>query len=671
MINWIELTTKSEYNKGPPSGLINYGIGITDQQHVIIFGGFVDTSLNVCNMRMRNLTKYCDLWILDMNSGSNLFASIRPSSPICGYTKINLIYGDLFLVFNTALLNQVKLLNITELSLYHLPTFGMPQDLMRTAFGVVQINTTNFWIFGGYNENDGVIKEIDPEYSVFELSLNGIDVPISSSVKTSPTTVLNTSSKIPTSSIVESNYTSTSTDFFTTSIKPVQKTGLLERNSTISEPGGQKSSWTIIFISSLCTFAFFMIILFYLKFRRKYKKEIQYQTKTLENSLETAKKETKAKIIHDNIILNELNKKKKATNNSNAKSTQRNTQNDTKEKKVAKGKPKESFIKTVPNALNTPIIDAVPCELENTSFVFENKCKLGDDLDKINLINSKGNAEIYSGKLFKRELVKICNGENQCIIRIFQKNQNFYYQELSIYQDLKYQKYFSKFIAHSDGPICFIALKFYRYGSLSTFIFTKSKNMPITYNFDISLSLGIKLTLALHTLHKKGYIHNNITSDNIYLDFDPQDKLFPVICEFGNSLVLKQDPISKVSNNYNIKDAALEYCAPEIIIHNSKNKKNPIEVVLTTKSDVYATGIVLLELLSGKPAWKTFDSNFVLQGGFPDINRERFRDNIRHKMKVIVEIVNLVINCVEFVPAKRLNMIEIYEKLKDIKEKSE
>jgi serine/threonine protein kinase len=301
------------------------------------------------------------------------------------------------------------------------------------------------------------------------------------------------------------------------------------------------------------------------------------------------------------------------------------------------------------------------------------KYEYGKDFVKENEINVGAFGTVYAGLVINENLRnERNNGIKECVIKIspkasFESN----IQELSIHEVFRDNKYFAKLICYSEKPFS-IVLKYYWLGSLEGFLFSKNfriNNERCTYSLKVALHLSIRTTYALKLMHSKFFIHNDIKPPNVLLDGDKDEPLFPVICDFGIVTILESAEIINGFKTQNIKASTLEYSAPEIL--KSYIQKCP-ERVSSFKTDVYSTGILLLELFSRKSGWKNFNVDFILSGGLPDLSLKRFLDNFEDiKREVAVELLRLLLECLEMYPEKRPSMIIIHDKLLKIQTMSQ
>lgn len=111
------------------------------------------------------------------------------------------------------------------------------------------------------------------------------------------------------------------------------------------------------------------------------------------------------------------------------------------------------------------------------------------------------------------------------------------------------------------------------------------------------LALVVRICEAVHHAHQRGLIHRDIKPGNILVDESGQ----PKILDFGVARVTEMDA-QEGGERATMQTAmgelvgTLAYMSPEQVVG------DPFEV--DTRSDVYSLGVILYELLSGKPPYQ-------------------------------------------------------------------
>lgn len=107
------------------------------------------------------------------------------------------------------------------------------------------------------------------------------------------------------------------------------------------------------------------------------------------------------------------------------------------------------------------------------------------------------------------------------------------------------------------------------------------------------LELMCKISLAVHHAHQKGVIHRDLKPANILVDESELSEAQPKILDFGVARATRSD-VQLVTMHTEIGQiiGTLSYMSPEQVAG------NPDE--LDVRSDVYALGVILYELLAGQ-----------------------------------------------------------------------
>src|SRR5262245_56584938 len=102
------------------------------------------------------------------------------------------------------------------------------------------------------------------------------------------------------------------------------------------------------------------------------------------------------------------------------------------------------------------------------------------------------------------------------------------------------------------------------------------------------LEIFTKICDAVHHAHQRGLIHRDLKPGNILVDETGQTK----ILDFGVARVTDSDAQATMQTDVGQLVGTLAYMSPEQVL------ADPLE--LDTRSDVYALGVILYELLAGR-----------------------------------------------------------------------
>ncbi|RIA94076.1 kinase-like domain-containing protein, partial [Glomus cerebriforme] len=162
-----------------------------------------------------------------------------------------------------------------------------------------------------------------------------------------------------------------------------------------------------------------------------------------------------------------------------------------------------------------------------------------------------------------------------------------------------------------------LVLEYVKYGSLRNLLNKLHEYLPITFKIQILKDIA----KGLNEIHSKGLIHQDIHPGNILnIDFD-QTK----ITDFGLSKYInKQSDNNEERKPY----GSLPYMAPEIL------RGKPY----TQKADIYAFGVIINEVFTGKRPYNIFDDELNL---IIDICKNNLRPNIpKNTPEFLVSLLN-------------------------------
>ncbi|KAI3457851.1 hypothetical protein Pfo_014514 [Paulownia fortunei] len=300
-----------------------------------------------------------------------------------------------------------------------------------------------------------------------------------------------------------------------------------------------------------------------------------------------------------------------------------------------------------------PIADASPHKMLVENYSFEELQKATEDFSLSNLI--KGS--VYHGRLKGKNLA-IKRTPSDIVSRI-----DFFLCHGRIHRHPNIIKLLGTCV--TEGPDSFIVLEYAKNGSLKDWIhgglaiksqFIASCNCFLTWNQRLKICLDVATALQyMHHSINPSYVHRNIRSRNIFLGEEFNAK----VGNFGMASFVEH----KNEDQWN-----KGYLAPEYIIKGT----------ISPSMDVFAYGVVLLEVLSGKPPIRrdeeTGEGNFIkLSDEIKHILQSEDTEELREWMDSslaenysfdrAVMLANLARSCLEDDPSSRPNAGEIVEKL--------
>lgn len=250
------------------------------------------------------------------------------------------------------------------------------------------------------------------------------------------------------------------------------------------------------------------------------------------------------------------------------------------------------------------------------------------------------------------------NTHNQYAAKIINKpNYEMINQEINILKDIchpsivKYIGYSMKDSNNENCPIIFT--KYAKKDSLlDLFNSMRRGSGPDEINVHIQTIL-IGIACGMKHLHDRNIIHCDLKLDNILLDGENEDDLFPFITDFGLSKKLKMGQTFIPFEN---EFGTLQYMAPELLRHEPYGKK----------IDVYSFGILMYEILTNSFPYPDLVNKLITEDEFKTkvINGYRPRFNVPIKKS----LQNLIEKCLFDDPEKRPSFEEIYDKLANDKD---
>ena len=255
---------------------------------------------------------------------------------------------------------------------------------------------------------------------------------------------------------------------------------------------------------------------------------------------------------------------------------------------------------------------------------------------KCYLLTCLNNNKEYVGKLLSKEAIKKPNKELDLLDtdeetkeKIILKGKKNLISEKNIHQELSHKNIVKFHTTFEDDENLYLILEYCKNGDLNNFL---DKREHLT-EFEAQCYLK-QIIQGLKYLHDRNIIHRDLKLENIFLTENMEVKLG----DFGLALQLKKD-------EENIMDkpcGTLKYMAPEIFEGNHSKK-----------SDIWALGIILYELLFGKLFIeidkKTIKTEIDELKKFYDYNGIRISERAK----------NLILQMLEFDPKKRPSLDKI------------
>ncbi|KAJ0983835.1 hypothetical protein J5N97_002191 [Dioscorea zingiberensis] len=200
-----------------------------------------------------------------------------------------------------------------------------------------------------------------------------------------------------------------------------------------------------------------------------------------------------------------------------------------------------------------------------------------------------------------------------------------------------------------------LAFDFMPKGSLAAYLHARGPDKHVDWKTRMNIAMGV--ARGLNHLHSElNMVHGHLTSSNVLLDENTNAK----ISDYGLSNLVN----ANVSSSTLVTTVAeLGYRAPEL---SRLKEAQPI-------SDVYSLGVIMLELLTGKPPGETINGldlpQWVASTMSEDRTDELFdvelnRENVGDEL---LSTLNLALHCVDPSPTARPEISQVLQRLEVIK----
>ncbi|GMN25163.1 hypothetical protein TIFTF001_000821 [Ficus carica] len=245
---------------------------------------------------------------------------------------------------------------------------------------------------------------------------------------------------------------------------------------------------------------------------------------------------------------------------------------------------KEGHMFCVLNNFENTVVNFTYAELEAAT----------NNFSAANLVGRGGFAHVYKGRLKNGQQIAVkwlINGT------LDEKTLGFL-SELGIIANVNHPNT-AKLIGSCIEDGLHLVFQLYPLGSVGSLLHG-SKDVVLGWKERYKIALGTADGLSyLHDSCMKRIIHRDIKADNILLTEDYEPQAFIQICDFG---LAKWLPKQWTHHNVSKFEGTFGYFAPEYVMHG----------IVDEKTDVYSFGVLLLELITGRPALDHLQQSLVV-----------------------------------------------------------
>ncbi|KAJ9171904.1 hypothetical protein P3X46_015205 [Hevea brasiliensis] len=246
-----------------------------------------------------------------------------------------------------------------------------------------------------------------------------------------------------------------------------------------------------------------------------------------------------------------------------------------------------SMREMVPNLYSNS--DSYNLKSPRTSFTLSALQAATNNFSRENLIGKGGYAEVYKGCLKNGKLVaikRLTRGTPDEVIGDF-------LSEMGIMAHVNHPNT-AKLIGYGIEGGMHLVLELSPHGSLASLLYGSKETLTWDIRYKIALGTAEGL-LYLHDGCQRRIVHRDIKAANILLteDFEPQ------ICDFGLAKWLPEHWTHHIVPKF---EGTFGYLAPEYLMHG----------IVDEKTDVFAFGVLLLELVTGRRALDYSQQSLVL-----------------------------------------------------------
>ncbi|CAA0821033.1 Protein kinase superfamily protein [Striga hermonthica] len=294
------------------------------------------------------------------------------------------------------------------------------------------------------------------------------------------------------------------------------------------------------------------------------------------------------------------------------------------------------------------------------NFTYEELKLATDNFSPEKLIGKGGHAEVYKGLLPDGQIVAVKKITKE------QKNDEDrvgdFLAELGIIAHIDHLNT-AKLIGFSADSGLHLVLQFAPYGSLATVLHVSEESIAWKLRYKVATGVAEGLQY-LHSDCQRRIIHRDITASNILLS----ENYVPQISDFGLAKWLPEKWLHHVVSPI---EGTFGYMAPEYFMHG----------IVHEKTDVFAFGVLLLELITGRRAVDSSRQSLVLWAK-PHLEQNNVKEMADPRLGEDYDIIEMkramftASICIHHLPNLRPNMTRVVQLLRgeneavDVKQKS-
>ncbi|XP_016734915.1 receptor-like cytosolic serine/threonine-protein kinase RBK1 [Gossypium hirsutum] len=239
-------------------------------------------------------------------------------------------------------------------------------------------------------------------------------------------------------------------------------------------------------------------------------------------------------------------------------------------------------------------IDGIPVPKPSwKTFSYSDLCAATDHFSPENMLGKGGNAKVYKGHLTDGQIVavkKLIKNEKE-----EEDRANDFLLELGIIAHINHPNAAHLIGFSVDGGL-HLVLQFAPHGSLASVLFGSDECLDWKTRYKVATGIAEGLKYLHHDCPRR-IIHRDITASNILLTEDYEAH----ISDFGLAKWLPENWHQHVVHPI---EGTFGYLAPEYFMHG----------IVDEKTDVFAFGVLLLEILTGRRAVDLSRQSLMSQG---------------------------------------------------------